>query len=195
MKNVLTISCLLFFLGCSVDNKPHTQKNDVKNPNDPAVIFTSFLKKHPSHKIDSTNVVFIQHLCFAVAKSNKCDASDCAPQYSPVLLIAEKDGNKWAYLYKQDKILPNPTYYQDNPFERIGKINDSTVVFQYNFGTIIEHFVSHYFRINTTNPYLLYSIDEKHDWGTGKDVTDSIDATGILLKDFDFNTFQDQHLN
>lgn len=177
MKNSLFI--VLFLFACNYSEKKlHGGKS-------PREIAHEVCKQHTHFKLDTTNEVFIANKYFAVLTSKKCFVGDCETNESPILLGLIRQKGKWKLDFISKKAIPNPTDFQDYPFQKIKKVNDRLLVLSYNFGTVIENFHDFYFNISDKENILMKVRTNLHDWNTNFDTVIVKQNENISLEHFD----------
>jgi hypothetical protein len=178
MKNSLFIA--LFLFACN-----HSEKKlyEGKSPREMA---KEFCKQHAHFNLDTTNEVFIANKYFAVLTSQNCFVGDCETNESPILLGLIRKKGRWKLDFISKNAIPNPTDFQDYPFQKIKKINENVLVLSYNFGTVIENFHEFYFNISDKEKKLIKVRMNLHDWNTNFDTVIIKQNENISLEHFDF---------
>jgi hypothetical protein len=99
--------------------------------------------------------------------------------------LTRKKG-RWKLDFISKNAIPNPTDFQDYPFQKIKKINEDVLVLSYNFGTVIENFHEFYFNISDKEKKLIKVRMNLHDWNTNFDTVIIKQNENISLEHFDF---------
>jgi hypothetical protein len=178
MKIIFLIA--LFLFGCKSSEKK------LQNEKNPRKIAQEINKKYINFINDFSDEILISNRYFSILRSNKCYVGDCNIIDSPILLSLKRLNGKWKLDFISKKAIPNPNDFQDNPFQKMDKINDSVIVLKYNYGTVIENFLDFYFKITSSENRLIKVIINNHDWNRNFDTVIVNKNENITLENFDF---------